>query len=162
MSSSQAMDEGHVYVTYFPELQGIEVPESALKDAKFNRTVLPLTAPIAFFVVKETEPKVQRLVPVAIQTDDTPKASVYSPGDGKNWFLAKSFVQRADFNVLHLVHKRLKTHLYVDAFCTLVEKYLSEYHPTYQLLRQHCRAMLETNKLFEIKLYGKGSVCLRN
>ena len=151
---SQALDAGQVYVTYFPELEGIEVPEATIKDTKYNRTVIPLTAPIAFFVVKETDDKTKRLVPVAIQTDSHSSASVYKPGDDKQWFLAKSFVQRADFNVLHLVHKRLKTHLYLDAFCTLVEKEMSEYHPVYQLLRHHCRAMLETNKLFEIKLYG--------
>ena len=114
-----------------------------------------MTSPIAFFVVSEAELGIKRLNPVAIQMDYTPDSKVYTPLDGKNWFLAKSFVQRADFNTLHLIEKRLKTHLYLDAPCTLSEKYFSEYHPVYQLLRQHCRAALETNKLFEIKLFGK-------
>ena len=131
------------------------MPKALLRDTKFNHTVLQMTSPIAFFVVSETDPGIKRLVPVAIQMDSTPDSKVYTPLDGKDWFLAKSFVQRADFNSLHLIKKRLKTHLYLDAPCTLVEKYFSEYHPIYQLIRQHCRAALETNKLFEIKLFGE-------
>ena len=132
------------------------MPKALLHDLKFNHTVLQMTSPIAFFVVGESEPgTLKRLNPVAIQMDSTPDSKVYTPLDGKDWFLAKSFVQRADFNTLHLIEKRLKTHLYLDAACTLVEKYFSEYHPVYQLIRQHCRAALETNKLFEIKLFGE-------
>ncbi|XP_020901452.1 allene oxide synthase-lipoxygenase protein [Exaiptasia diaphana] len=149
----KAIDNGDVYVTYYPELNGIKTPTD-LKDYKFNHTVLPLTAPIAFFVVKEYEPGVRRLSPVAIQLDMDKKAPVSSPDDQKAWFFAKSTVQRADINILHLIKKRLKTHLYMDAPCTLVEKYFSEYHPLHQILRHHCRANLETNKLFELKLYG--------
>lgn len=131
------------------------MPKALLHDSKFNHTVLQMSSPIAFFVVSETDPGIKRLNPVAIQMDSTPDSKVHTPMDGKDWFLAKSFVQRADFNSLHLVKKRLKTHLYLDAPCTLVEKYFSEYHPLYQLIRQHCRATLETNKLFEIKLFGE-------
>ncbi|KAK3738682.1 hypothetical protein QZH41_020329, partial [Actinostola sp. cb2023] len=148
----KAIDKEQVFVTYYPELNGIKIPE--LKDYKFNHTVLPLTAPIAFFVVKENEPGVRRLSPVAIQLNMDKDAPVSSPDDQKAWFFAKSVVQRADINVLHLIKKRLKTHLYMDAPCTLVEKYFSEYHPLHQILRHHCRANLETNKLFELKLYG--------
>lgn len=131
------------------------MPKALLHDVKFNHTVLQMSSPIAFFVVTETEPGIKRLNTVVIQMDSTPDSKVHTPLDGKDWFLAKSFVQRADFNTLHLIKKRLKTHLYLDAPCTLVEKYFSEYHPIYQLIRQHCRAALETNKLFEIKLFGK-------
>ena len=131
------------------------MPKALLHDVKFNHTVLQMSSPITFFVVTETEPGIKRLNTVAIQMDSTPDSKVHTPLDGKDWFLAKSFVQRADFNTLHLIKKRLKTHLYLDAPCTLVEKYFSEYHPIYQLIRQHCRAALETNKLFEIKLFGK-------
>ena len=131
------------------------MPKALLRDLKFNHAVLQMTSPIAFFVVTEAELGIKRLNPVAIQMDSTPDSKVYTPIHGKDWFLAKSFVQRADFNSLHLIRKRLKVHLYLDAPCTLCEKYFSEYHPVYQLLRQHCRAELETNKLFEIKLFGK-------
>lgn len=130
------------------------MPEALLRDVKFNHTVLQMTSPIAFFAVVEADPGIKRLTPVAIQMDSTPDSKVRTPVDGKDWFLAKSFVQRADFNSLHLIKKRLKVHLYLDAPCTLAEKYFSEFHPIYQLLRQHCRAALETNKLFEIKLFG--------
>lgn len=138
------------------------MPEALLHDVKFNHTVLQMTSPIAFFAVVETEQGIKRLNPVAIQMDSTPDSKVFTPIHGKHWFLAKSFVQRADFNSLHLVRKRLKVHLYLDAPCTLAEKYFSEYHPIYQLIRQHCRAALETNKLFEIKLFGNGVLlCLQ-
>jgi len=153
----QAIDNGEVYINIYPELDGVKMPKALLRDTKFNHTVLQMTSPIAFFVVSETDPGIKRLVPVAIQMDSTPDSKVYTPLDGKDWFLAKSFVQRADFNSLHLIKKRLKTHLYLDAPCTLVEKYFSEYHPIYQLIRQHCRAALETNKLFEIKLFGRNA-----
>ncbi|XP_031573741.1 allene oxide synthase-lipoxygenase protein-like [Actinia tenebrosa] len=148
----KAIDKAEVLVVYYPELEGIEPPQ--LNDVKFNHTVLPLTAPIAFFITKEYEPGVRRLSPVAIQLNMDNTSSVFTPDDEKSWFFAKSAVQRADFNVLHIVKKRLKTHLYMDAPCTLVEKYFSEYHPLHQILRHHCRASLETNKLFELKLYG--------
>ena len=138
----------------YPELEGVKMPEALLRDVKFNHTVLQMTSPIAFFAVVEADPGIKRLTPVAIQMDSTPDSKVHTPRDGKDWFLAKSFVQRADFNSLHLIKKRLKVHLYLDAPCTLAEKYFSEFHPIYQLIRQHCRAALETNKLFEIKLFG--------
>ena len=128
------------------------MPEALLNESKFNHTVLQMTSPIAFFSVNKTD---LRLNPVAIQLDSTPDSKVHTPKENKDWFLAKSFVQRADFNSLHLIKKRLKTHLYLDAPCTLVEKYFSEYHPIYQLIRQHCRAALETNKFHEIKLFGE-------
>lgn len=152
---TQAIDNGEVYVNIYPELDGVKMPEALLHDTKFNHTVMQMSSPIAFFVVIETDPGIKRLVPVAIQMDSTPDSKVHTPLDGKDWFLAKSFVQRADFNSLHLIKKRLKTHLYLDAACTLVEKYFSEFHPLYQLIRLHCRANLETNKLFEIKLFGE-------
>ncbi|CAH3021606.1 unnamed protein product, partial [Porites evermanni] len=153
----KAIENGQVYVNIYPALDGVKMPQALLHDVKFNHTVVQMTSPIAFFVVSEAELGIKRLNPVAIQMDYTPDSKVYTPLDGKNWFLAKSFVQRADFNTLHLIEKRLKTHLYLDAPCTLSEKYFSEYHPVYQLLRQHCRAALETNKLFEIKLFGKSA-----
>ncbi|XP_032242854.2 lipoxygenase LoxA [Nematostella vectensis] len=149
----KAIDAGQMYVTFYPELEGLNATK--LQDLKFNHTVSPLTAPIAMFVVKEAEPGVKRLTPVAIQGDAHGKATVYTPEEGKGWFYAKAMVQRADINVLHMIKKRLKTHLYLDAPCTLVEKYFSEYHPLHQMLRYHCRANLETNKLFELKLYGE-------
>jgi len=153
----QAIDNGDIYVNIYPELDGVKMPEALLRDVKFNHTVLQMTSPIAFFAVVEAELGIKRLNPVAIQMDSTPDSKVHTPIDGKDWFLAKSFVQRADFNSLHLIRKRLKVHLYLDAPCTLVEKYFSEYHPIYQLIRQHCRAALETNKLFEIKLFGRSA-----
>lgn len=153
----QAIDKGQVYVNIYPELDGVKMPKALLHDTKFNHTVLQMSSPIALFVVIESDPGIKRLVPVAIQMDSTPDSKVHTPLDGKDWFLAKSFVQRADFNSLHLIKKRLKAHLYLDAPCTLVEKYFSEYHPIYQLIRQHCRASLETNKLFEIKLFGRSA-----
>lgn len=154
-SLEQAIDNGDVYVNIYPELDGVKMPEALLRDVKFNHTVLQMTSPIAFFVVTKDELGIKRLNPVAIQMDSKPEAKVYTPIYGKDWFLAKSFVQRADYNSLHLIRKRLKVHLYLDAPCTLVEKYFSEYHPIYQVVRQHCRAALETNKLFEIKLFGR-------
>lgn len=153
----QAIDNGDIYVNIYPELDGVKMPEALLRDVKFNHTVLQMTSPIAFFAVVEAELGIKRLNPVAIQMDSTPDSKVHTPIDGKDWFLAKSFVQRADFNSLHLIRKRLKVHLYLDAPCTLVEKYFSEYHPIYQVIRQHCRAALETNKLFEIKLFGRSA-----
>ena len=156
------MDNGDVYVNIYPELDGVKMPEALLRDVKFNHTVLQMTSPIAFFVVTKDELGIKRLNPVAIQMDSKPEAKVYTPIYGKDWFLAKSFVQRADYNSLHLIRKRLKVHLYLDAPCTLVEKYFSEYHPIYQVVRQHCRAALETNKLFEIKLFGKSVTQLKS
>jgi len=153
----KAIDNGQIYAAIYPELDGVKMPKALLHDTKFNHTVLQMSSPIALFAVIESEHGIKRLVPVAIQMDSTPDSKVHTPIDGKDWFLAKSFVQRADFNSLHLIKKRLKAHLYLDAPCTLVEKYFSEYHPIYQLIRQHCRAALETNKLFEIKLFGRSA-----
>ena len=54
-----------------------------------------------------------------------------------------------------VVHKRLKAHLYMEPFCLLMERSFSEFNPIYDMLQYHCRATLETNKLYDMKLYGK-------
>ena len=43
----------------------------------------------------------------------------------------------------------------MEPFCLLMERTFSEFHPIYDMLQYHCRATLETNKLYDMKFNGK-------
>ena len=45
----------------------------------------------------------------------------------------------------------------MEPFCLLMERTFSEFHPIYDMLQYHCRATLETNKLYDMKFHGKKS-----
>ena len=73
-----------------------------LKDKRLvNQTTIKFTAPIAMFIMKDNGDS-QEIETVAIQADAIPEARVFVPADGKEWFFAKSLVQRADLNVLQV------------------------------------------------------------
>lgn len=150
----EAIADGKLFISWYPELEGVTLDRTQLLDQQFsNRTTIKLTAPITMFIMNEGKVS-ERLETVAIQADNIPEARVFTPSDGKDWFFAKSLVQRADFNVLQVVHKKLKGNLFMEPICLLMERSFSEFHPVYDMLQFHCRATLETNKLFDMKLYG--------
>ncbi|XP_028402283.1 arachidonate 5-lipoxygenase-like isoform X2 [Dendronephthya gigantea] len=149
-----AVDANKLFVAWYPELEDVALNNVQLIDKRLiNQTTIKFTAPITMFIMKDNGDS-QDLETVAIQVDAIPEARVFVPADGKQWFFAKSLVQRADFNVLQIVHKRLKSHLFMEPICLLMERIFSEFHPIYDMLQYHCRATLETNKLHQMKFYG--------
>lgn len=151
----QAIADKKLFISWYPELDGVSLDRTQLVDLQFsNRTAIKLTAPITMFIMNEINDS-EQLETVAIQADAIPEARVFTPADRQEWFFAKSLVQRADFNVLQIIHKWLKVNLVMEPFCLLMERAFSEFHPVYDMLQFHCRATLETNKLYDMKLYGQ-------
>ncbi|CAB4008492.1 arachidonate 5-lipoxygenase-like [Paramuricea clavata] len=149
-----AIEANKLLVAWYPELEGVALNKVQLKDKRLiNQTTIKFTAPITMFIMKDNGDS-EEIETLAIQADAIPEARVFVPADGQEWFFAKSLVQRADFNVLQIVHKRLKSNLFMEPFCLLMERTFSEFHPIYDMLQYHCRATLETNKLHDMKFNG--------
>lgn len=99
----RAIEEKKLFIAWYPELEGVNLNKVQLVDHHFpNQTALKFTAPITMFLMKEEGPS-EHLETVAIQADAIPEARVFTPADGKEWFFAKSLVQRADFNILQVM-----------------------------------------------------------
>ena len=87
-----AMAEARLYLADYSLLDGAEAGD-------YPNGMKYLAAPLAVFVVDKTS---GRLTPVAIQCQQRPGPDnpVFTPGDGWNWMIAKTFVEIADGNRL--------------------------------------------------------------
>lgn len=117
--------------------------------------MIPLTSPIAIFV---SNPDVNNgeFLPVAIQINSTQNSPVYTPEDGDKWTIAKLAVQSAAFTLAELLEHLLYTHMVNDPLCLSGKRNLPIAHPMSQLIRQHCRGTLTTNKVGELSLLPAG------
>ncbi|RDD39626.1 Allene oxide synthase-lipoxygenase protein [Trichoplax sp. H2] len=150
-----AVQDGRVYVSEFPELRGIRTSPDFEEIPNDGRTMMTLMSPIAIFV---SNPDVNHgeFLPVAIQINSTQNSPVYTPDDGDNWTIAKILVQMSAFTTAELLEHLLHTHLVNDPLCVSGKRNIPITHPVGQLIRQHCRGTLTTNKVGELSLIPLG------
>ena len=136
-------------------MRGIRASPDFEEVPNDGRSMLPLASPIAIFV---SNPDVNNgeFLPVAIQINSTRNSPVYTPDDGDNWIIAKILVQSAVFTLGELLEHLLHTHIVNDPLCVAGKRNLPVAHPMAQLVRQHCRGTLTTNKVGEISLLPVG------
>jgi arachidonate 15-lipoxygenase len=113
-------------------------------------------APKALFAVP-SDPRHGRLLPVAIQCTQGPDPeSLFTPGGGARWEMAKTVLNTADTNrhgfVDHLAH----THLLLEAFVLATPRQLPRRHPVSALLRPHLETTAFINHVATSLLLGPG------
>jgi hypothetical protein len=104
-----------------------------------------LAAPLALFVVNKAT---GRLQPVAIQCHQRPGPDnpVFTPRDGWNWTIAKTFVEIADGNVHEALTHLGRTHLSMEPFVVSTYRQLAGNHPLHLLLQPHFEGTLAINE----------------
>jgi len=132
-SFAAAMAEARLYMVDYKRL------ESVVAGINGDRQKYSY-APKALFAVPK-DPTRGRLLPIAIQCQQTPQAdALFTPDAGIGWEMAKTVVNVADTNqhgfVAHLAH----THLLIEAFLIATARQLSARHPLHRLLTPHFEA----------------------
>jgi arachidonate 15-lipoxygenase len=137
-SLDAAMAEARLYMTDYAMLDGAEV-------GSFPNGQKYIAAPIALFVVDK---KTRLLKPVAIQCQQKPGATnpIFTPNDGWNWLIAKTFLEIADGNVHEALTHLGRTHLTMDPFVVASFRQLAPSHPLSHLLQPHFEGTLSINK----------------
>lgn len=137
-SLEAAMEQNRLYIADYKILDGAETG-SYPNGQKY------LAAPIALFVVDQ---QTHLLMPVAIQCNQKPGPNnpIFSPKDGWNWMIAKTFVEIADGNVHEAMTHLGRTHLTMEPFVVSSLRQLAPNHPLSPLLRPHFEGTLSINK----------------
>ncbi|MFM7163134.1 MAG: lipoxygenase family protein, partial [Planctomycetaceae bacterium] len=107
-SLAAAFAEARVYLADYALLDGAEA-------GNYPNGQKYLAAPLAVFVVHKAT---GRLQPVAIQCHQRPGPGnpLFTPRDGWNWMIAKTFVEIADGNVHEALTHLGRTHLSMEPF----------------------------------------------
>jgi arachidonate 15-lipoxygenase len=136
-SLAAAMAEARLYATDYAVLDGVEL-------GKVPNGQKYISAPIALFVVDKAT---KVLKPVAIQLRQTPGAGnpIFTPDDGWNWQIAKTFVEVADGNVHETVMHFARTHMVMEPFVLCTYRQLAATHPIRLLLAPHFEGTLSIN-----------------
>jgi arachidonate 15-lipoxygenase len=137
-SLAAARAEARLYMADYAMLDGAEV-------GAFPNGQKYMAAPIALFVVDK---KTRLLKPVAIQCQQKPGPGnpIFTPNDGWNWLIAKTFVEIADGNVHEALTHLGRTHLTMDPFVVASFRQLAPSHPLSHLLQPHFEGTLSINK----------------
>ncbi len=137
-SLEAALAEARLYVTDYAILDGAEC-------SSFPNGQKYLAAPIALFVVDKTT---KQLKPVAIQCRQKPGPDnpIFTPGDGWNWQIAKTFVEIADGNVHEAMMHLGRTHLTMEPFAVSTLRQLARCHPVSRLLQPHFEGTMSINQ----------------
>lgn len=137
-SLAAAFAEARVYLADYALLDGAEAGD-------FPNGQKYLAAPLALFVVNKAT---GRLQPVAIQCHQRPGPDnpVFTPRDGWNWTIAKTFVEIADGNVHEALTHLGRTHLSMEPFVVSTYRQLAGNHPLHLLLQPHFEGTLAINE----------------
>ncbi len=138
-SLAAAMSEARLYIADFAILDGAET-------GAFPNGQKYLAAPIALFVVDKAT---KLLKPVAIQCRQKPGPDnpIFTPNDGWNWQIAKTFVEIADGNVHEAMTHLGRTHLTMEPFAVTTLRQLANCHPISRLLHPHFEGTMTINSL---------------
>lgn len=155
--------EGRLYLADYALLDGLP-PGGSREHSRF------LYAPLVLYhwaedpdATRDTPPAHRgRLLPVAIQLDQTPsRTNLYTPRDGLDWLLARTVAQNADFTLSTLAHHLARVHLGLEPFAMATARQLGEAHPIGRLLRPHLRHLLGQDELSRRLLLGPGGAVER-
>lgn len=128
-SLEAAMAEGRLFECHYDILEGIDPGETdGLRHF--------LSAPVGLYVVPKGGPTKERpLLPVCIQTTPRPSAkSMFAPGDGWGWEMAKATLQSSDDNFHGVVEHLGRCHVLVLQFAIATNRALDASHPVRVLL----------------------------
>ncbi|HEV3383338.1 MAG TPA: lipoxygenase family protein [Gemmata sp.] len=137
-SLDASMSEARLYMADYALLDGAPA-------GNFPNGQKYIAAPIAIFVVDKTT---RFLKPIAIQCQQKPGSEnpIFTPNDGWNWQIAKTFVEIADGNIHEAMIHLGRTHLVMEAFVVTTLRQMAANHPLSHLLRPHFEGTLAINK----------------
>ncbi|MFM7844398.1 MAG: lipoxygenase family protein [Planctomycetota bacterium] len=137
-SLAAALAEARLYLADYAVLDG--APTSSYPNGQKY-----LAAPLALFVARRTD---RQLMPVAIQIQQRPgpQNPIFTPRDGWNWQIAKSFVEIADGNIHEAMMHLGRTHLTMEPFVISTYRQFSAHHPLHVLLHPHFEGTLAINQ----------------
>lgn len=150
-SLDAAMGEARLYIADYKMLDGAPA-------GNFPNGQKYLAAPIALFVVDKST---KLLKPVAIQCQQKPGTNnpIFTPNDGWNWQIAKTFVEIADGNVHETMTHLGRTHLTMEPFVVSTLRQLADAHPINRLLYPHFEGTLTINAAsWKHLIAGQGGV----
>ena len=152
-SYEQALEEGRLYLTDYSMLQPIA--DSFVEEEGYRKYV---TAPIALYYRQDNG----LLKPLGIQLYGTKPTDnntnpIYTPEDGTDWLMAKTFVQAADGTHHELWTHATRIHYVVESIIMCSYRNLHQNHPLFPLLYPHLQYTLNINSkpLFEKTPEGK-------
>lgn len=71
---------------------------------------------------------------------------VFTPEDSELWLKAKHIFQVADFAHAEVIEHLFKLHLFLEPICVCLHRHLSKLHPVHEMMKQHCRGLIGSNK----------------
>lgn len=146
-SLDRALKAGRLYITDYKILEEIE-PGSFPKEQKF------LCKPIALFAMEPGDYPGRKLMPVAIQCNQTPSDQnpIFIPpaldssiSEKWGWRIAKLMLQIADGNYHELISHLGRTHLLIEPIVIATHQQLATNHPLHALLTPHFEGTLFIN-----------------
>jgi arachidonate 15-lipoxygenase len=137
-SLAAALAEARLYLADYAVLDG--APTSSYPHGQKY-----LAAPLALFVARRTD---RQLLPVAIQCQQQPGPNnpIFTPRDGWNWQIAKTFVEIADGNIHEAMMHLGRTHLTMEPFVISTYRQFAANHPLQILLHPHFEGTLAINQ----------------
>ena len=158
MTLAQASAEGRLFWVDYAILDGIP---KGVWDKGTRRKYL--SSPMALFVQAKDEGQGRpaRLLPVAIQCEQKPDASlapIFGPDDGLKWRMAKLAVQIADTHTHGIVQHLIYCHLYIGSAALAAFRNLAPQHPLRVLLDPHFEFTLITDDLTRRSTVSPGGV----
>lgn len=144
--------QGRLYLTDYALLDG-------LAPGKYENGMKFFAAPIVLYYWQSSGFRDRgTLTPIAIQLNQKPGANspIFTPLDGMQWLVAKTFAQIADGNHHEMVSHLGHTHLAIDPFPIATARHLGENHPLGILLRPHFEFTLAINELGRQQLLSLG------
>lgn len=148
-SLALARDEGRLYLADYTKLAG-------MVNGNFPDGPKYVYAPKALFVLPRGT-GLRRLVPVAIQCGQDPKAyPIFTPADGEAWKQAKVVVDGADGNYHELISHLGHTHLLIEPIVVATHRRLANEHPISKLLRPHFEGTISINNAAQRTLITAG------
>lgn len=159
---TEAISEGRIFLTNYKGLDGLTPGSYEYeKDGKIVQATKKIAAPLVLYCWKPTGYGDYRgnLAPIAIQINQQPDPitnPIYTPKDGKHWFVAKIFAQMADGNYHEAISHLGRTHLVLEPFVLATANELAPNHPLSVLLKPHFQFTLAINELAREQLISQG------
>jgi len=151
-SLAQGLAEGRVFLADYAGLEGVRAGST---DGRQKY----VWAPMAVYAWRPNhQDSPGGLVPVCVQTGQTPGSPLFTPADGVSWRMAKAVVAVADSQVQGLMTHFGACHLVMEAVAIAMKRQLAKQHPLRLLLTKHTENTLLANDYCKTSLTNPGGV----
>nr|5MEF_A Chain A, Arachidonate 15-lipoxygenase [Rippkaea orientalis PCC 8801]5MEF_B Chain B, Arachidonate 15-lipoxygenase [Rippkaea orientalis PCC 8801] len=159
---AEAIAQGKLFITNYKGLAELSPGRYEYqKNGTLVQKTKTIAAPLVLYAWKPEGFGDYRgsLAPIAIQINQQPDPitnPIYTPRDGKHWFIAKIFAQMADGNCHEAISHLARTHLILEPFVLATANELAPNHPLSVLLKPHFQFTLAINELAREQFISAG------